>query len=828
VPPMTDQRDIFKTIIEFDERISRMDSDQIVMEALLFLQKQLNFVRVSLNLLTPDGSGFKPVVIDPQDSEIPIPEFIPQEVTHLSEVIKSGQPIYRPDISNGTTKYAIDGQLVEWGVKSDFVVPLILEKVSIGTLNCGSAAIDGIDSEMRQLLTLMTPRLAYAIQVTRLLEQSRQSEQRFRNIYDHSLAAIYTFDNEKYFTDTNQAGVDLLGYSRQELLQKCIAEVDANPKVVLPAHKQLLAGDNLVNYEHQLRCKDGSVITVLNNSIPLRDVDGNLTGLQSYLFDITDRRRLEEIFNIKRELALDALKVTNLDKCIKMCTSAAIRIAGMDSGGCYLIDETTGDLHLQYTEGLGEDLVSKIGHYEARSINADLVHSGKNVYVRGAELEALLLPIFLEEGIRSFLTMPFRNDDRVVGCLNIASHEQAEVPPLVQKELESLGLQVGSIIARIQMLEKLKESESRYRRLFESTTDGVLISDQKGVVVDTNAAAASILGYDEPADLIGTRAIDLYSDPEERTRMYEQLNISGSLANMELHPRHRDGSTSTVLASGSIEQDRNKNVLSASFIFTDITERKQMETALRKSEELFRTIAYFNYDWEYWIDREGKFRYISPSVERITGYSPDDFLQDPELYRSIIHPDDLPQVLDHRHELLRDGNPKPVHFRLTHRDGSERWIGHHCVPVVSQQGENLGRRGSNRDVTAQIEMEQALRGSEARYMNLLELLPEAVVETDLSGTVTFMNQRGYDILGYDGQNLDAIASVVEFVIPEDREQVVTRIQRLFKGESLDGVEYTGLRRDGSTFPVVVYANVIMEAGEPKGVRAIVVDLSKKA
>ena len=125
-------------------------------------------------------------------------------------------------------------------------------------------------------------------------EALRSSEERYRGIFDESVAAIYVFDNDKHFMDSNQAGLALLGYSREELLAMSIPDVDADPTVVLPAHSQLLSGGNLVNYEHSLRRKDGTVIVVLNNSRPLTGEDGQVVGMQSTLIDITERKRLEE------------------------------------------------------------------------------------------------------------------------------------------------------------------------------------------------------------------------------------------------------------------------------------------------------------------------------------------------------------------------------------------------------------------------------------------------------------------------------------------------------------------------------------------------------
>ena len=140
----------------------------------------------------------------------------------------------------------------------------------------------------------------------------------------------------------------------------------------------------------------------------------------------------------------------------------------------------------------------------------------------------------------------------------------------------------------------------------------------------------------------------------------------------------------------------------------DITERKQTETTLRESEERHRIVADFTHDWEYWVDAEGNFLYVSPSCERVSGYSVQEFLDDPDLMNRIIHPDDRAEMLDHYHN-VRKVVPEAVDakdFRIIHRDGETRWIGHVCRPVFGRDGQPFGRRGSNRDITERKRLEE--------------------------------------------------------------------------------------------------------------------------
>jgi PAS domain S-box-containing protein len=136
---------------------------------------------------------------------------------------------------------------------------------------------------------------------------------------------------------------------------------------------------------------------------------------------------------------------------------------------------------------------------------------------------------------------------------------------------------------------------------------------------------------------------------------------------------------------------------------------KAMEQELKESEERFRALADFTYDWEYWLTPGGNYVYVSPSCERITGYSSDEFQRTPELLERIVHADDREVVTKHLHEEPIEGSVvQPMEFRIITRNGEERWLEHVCQPVYSSGGLYLGRRGSNRDITERRRAEEAL------------------------------------------------------------------------------------------------------------------------
>ena len=157
-------------------------------------------------------------------------------------------------------------------------------------------------------------------------------------------------------------------------------------------------------------------------------------------------------------------------------------------------------------------------------------------------------------------------------------------------------------------------------------------------------------------------------------------------------------------------------------LLKEITDRKKAEDSLQEMELMYRTVANFTYDWELWTNLDHTFRYVSPSCKRITGYTTDQFMQNPNLFRDIIVPEDKNAWDDHKHDVHEEYTLREIQFRIKRRDGTIVWIEHACQPVVGQQGEVLGVRSSNRDITERKKVEQELRRALAEIKKYKEQL----------------------------------------------------------------------------------------------------------
>ncbi len=164
-----------------------------------------------------------------------------------------------------------------------------------------------------------------------------------------------------------------------------------------------------------------------------------------------------------------------------------------------------------------------------------------------------------------------------------------------------------------------------------------------------------------------------------------------------------------------------------------------------------RTIADHAHSWEYWEGLQGEIIYMSPACERITGYPPAKFMQDPDLLYRLVHPEDRAALKAHQHDfrLTADNYENELEIRIVRPDGDIRWILHSCRAMHNAQGQLIGRHASNRENTARH------AGSDMMLLvaSVFDAVNEAVVLTDEDGRIILANASFTKITEYQPQEI---------------------------------------------------------------------------
>ncbi len=240
-------------------------------------------------------------------------------------------------------------------------------------------------------------------------------------------------------------------------------------------------------------------------------------------------------------------------------------------------------------------------------------------------------------------------------------------------------------------------------------------------------------------------------------------------------------------------------------------ERTGFDTLL-SGEERLRLVSEFTYDWEYWLAPDGTYLYVSPSCERITGYSRAEFLSDPDLMLRIIHPEDRPRMEAHLREKPRGQDPRDLDMRILTRDGEERWIGHVCQPVYAADGTWLGWRGSNRDITNRLRAQQELRRERDFASAILSTAGALVVVLDAEGRIVRFNQACEQISGYALEEVRDRHLWDVMTAEELSESLQAAFRELISGRFPNRFESPLIAKDGSRH-LISWSNTVLQSPE---------------
>ena len=327
------------------------------------------------------------------------------------------------------------------------------------------------------------------------------------------------------------------------------------------------------------------------------------------------------------------------------------------------------------------------------------------------------------------------------------------------------------IAERRQAARALRESELRFRLLFTTSPDAILVIDPHDSsiswpIVDCNEVACEMNGY-RRQDLIGqsVNILNITEGTDEERRIYlDRLRTEGVIR-IETFHRHKDGHIFPVEVSTSLFAFEGRELVLG--IDRDITERRQAEAALKNAEAKYRTLVEQLPAATYIVEYRETTNsiYVSPQIESIFGFTAKEWLADADLWVNQLHPEDRDKVLDEFN--LRDKLNQPIDmdYRIVTRQGRVRWIHDQSVLILDETGVRYGH-GLIFDITERKKVEESLEQSEKRFRALIENSTEAITLLDSNGGVVYDTPAAPGMLGYGPEEwMDQ--NVFEFLHPED-------------------------------------------------------------
>jgi len=378
------------------------------------------------------------------------------------------------------------------------------------------------------------------------------------------------------------------------------------------------------------------------------------------------------------------------------------------------------------------------------------------------------------------------------------------------------------IIDRKRIEKALRESEEKYRAIFESFHDVYYRTDKEGLITIISPSVRIHAGYN-PEDIIGYPVTDFYLNPEDRETFVQKLKEKGAVNDYELKLKAKDGSVIETSMSAHIIFGNDGEPTGVEGVLRDITERKRAEEALKESEEKYRDLVENLAEVIYALNPSGKVLYVSPAVKSLIGYTPKEI--EDQSFAGLIHEDDLPQASKRIQKIL-SGASVTGEYRIRAKSGQIRWVRTTSRPVF-KENHITGIQGILTDITESKEAERELKESEKKYRELIEKSLQGVVIIQDS-RVVFANKALAKISGFTVKELLSLTPerMKVLIHPEDQERVWGLLKNRLAGKALPPhYECRGIRKDGSVMWMEIFAHQIIFNGKP-AIQGAIVDITE--
>lgn len=322
--------------------------------------------------------------------------------------------------------------------------------------------------------------------------------------------------------------------------------------------------------------------------------------------------------------------------------------------------------------------------------------------------------------------------------------------------------------------------------------------------------------------------------PEDRERVLAAIDRcveTGEDYDIEFRVVYPNGNIRWALSRGKVFYDRSGQAIRMAGNDIDITERKQVETALKQSEERFRQLAE-NIDAVFWIKEvpENRVSYVSLAYERLWGFNPQKLYQKQQVWSDYIYPEERESIDKAFREKALLGQ-FDEEYRIVLADGSIRWVRDRCFPLQNEAGEIYRFAGITEDITDRKRSEQARKESEERLQMAIEASGSGLWDWNIVTNEDYLSPRWLEMLGYNlGELPEHYNTWEQLIHPEDRAWVLELLNAHLQDDSVPyKFEYRMLIKSGGWKWIANYGKVVRrdERGNPLRMAGIHHDISDR-
>ncbi|MCU0541246.1 MAG: PAS domain S-box protein [Oscillatoriaceae cyanobacterium Prado104] len=606
-----------------------------------------------------------------------------------------------------------------------------------------------------------------ATPTTSIAATTRAENQRLEEITRHIPGAIYQFlmrpDRTFEFPYASERMGEIYGVS-PEKIQEDASNVFSfiHPDDLDRVNRSIVeSAEHLTPWycEHRVCFPDGRTLWLLGNSLPQREPDGSIVW-HGYIYNISDRKiaeialaKSEEKFRSIIENLNDLVYIINPDATFEYVSPKFKEIVGFEVAD--LLNQNFAEwVHPEYLSICASALQRSLQGEKVQDIEYRVLHQDGNYYWHSSNLSALK-----------------DENGQVISCLGVARY----------------------IHDRKQFDSELYQSRELLRSILDNLPQAIFWKNTDSILLGCNQYFAEVFGCNSPEETIGKTDDDFWINREaaERHRSSDRQVMASNrplLKSIEI-TNNSDGSQSWFEITKVPLHDRSGEVIGILSVLDDITDRKQAEAVLRRSQQQLELALSAAQMGVWYSDMATRVITLTPEAEKIFGLEIGTFGGKMQDFLDRLHPDERERVIAALQRAI-DGEEKyQIEYRIIFPDGSIHWIEAQGDVLRDDRGNPTATIGVVRDISDRKEAEIKLAASQAELMALFNAMQDVIFVMDAGGRYLKIAPSSAPLLYKPSEEI--LGKTLHEVLPQDRANLfLNTIRQAIAGRCLTQLEYT--------------------------------------
>ncbi|SIT93486.1 PAS domain S-box protein [Pontibacter indicus] len=660
----------------------------------------------------------------------------------------------------------------------------------------------------------------------------------YHNLFDDSAEPLFILDRNGLFIDINQSASNLVGVRKEEIIGNSLFkqfELNLFERVALRNQLQTTLKGEPQRFEWWLRETDQELMPV-EISLKKGSFNGQtvIFGSAKNLYEAVGAERNVRFRNHQLEFVNHL--ITNLsgaesrEDVLRSTLKELLDKTDIIGGAVYTYDVEAGRVLLSFSTGeiLSGNLPTSIALPRAQAEQLIQADRSKALHDTIQQLEELLG--------QHLTVLPVSSEAGLIALMLVWPGHDAKITQSFMSLLDFIGGAIGNYIAKHDLQLKLTYTEDKYKIMFESTYDAILLF-RDGIVVDCNEKALEYFRC-KREELVGKSPTDYSPEfqpdgmrsTEKTAMLIDQLMVTGKPITVDWKNVRKDGTTmDTELNLNRVMIDGVYHIL----VFKrDITERKMVQNSKRREEIARESMAHFRSFLEkvnliyYSLDVNGNIAYANDYFLTYVEYSREELIG--QNFYDLLVPDSDREA--RFADFVRSMETRQLNSYyerdLITKSGQVKTVRWNCMFEYGPEGELVGLTSVGKDMTDKRIAMEALKDNKIRLQDLFDNAHDLIQNISVDNKFIFVNKAWKDRLGYTDHDIESL-TLNDIVHPYYKAKLIYQLRNLYKGENVNKMETVFLTKAGKPVHLIGSITCSWQDGRPVATRAILHDITDR-